>query len=222
MPETFIPGSYWTPDRAEAAAARMSATMNAPEMQALLAAIAASAADGGDPAAAAATAAEAAPPAPPLDGPIDPAAVIIRRGRIEDVPALVQLIVHGELPPLFIEEFVEGFCVAEHRGQLIACGGNEYYGPECAVIRSVVAHERARGLRLGGRVARLLVEDARAFGAKDIYLFTMHAADFWRHIGFRDHPLDRWRPEVRVNWQYIFCSTFLDAARDVKAMWMPA
>jgi N-acetylglutamate synthase-like GNAT family acetyltransferase len=201
----------------------MAAAVASPEMRALMSGIAAAAAESGDPAAAAAGMAPAVAAAGATHGgAIDRDACIVRRGRLDDVPALARLIIHGELPPMFLEEFVEGFCVVEHRGEIVGCGGLELYGPECAVIRSVVTHERARGLGLGGRIGRLLVDDARAYGANDIYLFTLHAVAFWEHLGFRHLELDDWRPEARANWQYIFCSSFPEAVAGVRSMWMAA
>lgn len=202
----------------------MVAAMNSPQMRALMSGIASAAADSGDPAAAAADLTPVARVAASATGggPIERDACVVRRGRIEDVPALGELIIHGELPPMFIEEFVEGFCVVERKGELVGCGGVELYGADCAVIRSVVVHERARGLGLGGRIGRLLVEDARAYGATDIYLFTMHAVAFWEHLGFRHLELASWRPEVRANWQFVFCSTFPQAVAGVQSMRMAA
>jgi len=222
MADLFVPGAYWTRDLADASARRMAVVVASPEMRALMSGIAAAAAGSGDPGAGFASIAPVEPPrvATP-GGPVDRGACIVRRGRADDVPALAQLIVHGELPPLFIEEFVEGFCVVEHRGEIVGCGGLALYGPECAVIRSVVTHERARGLGLGGRIGRLLVDDARAYGATDIYLFTLHAVDFWAHLGFRHLELADWRPEARANWQYIFCSSYPEAVAGVQPMWMP-
>jgi N-acetylglutamate synthase-like GNAT family acetyltransferase len=219
----FVAGSYWTRERADASIARMRANLESPQMQALMRAIADTTAPGEDPAAAAAslglpTGGEVAARATVIDR----ATCIVRRGRPDDAPALAALIMHGELPPFFIEEFIDGFCVVEQDGEIVACGGLEVYGAECAVIRSVVVHERGRGLGLGLLVSRLLMDDARAYGAKDVYLFTMHAAPFWRALGFKDTPLDAWRAEPRASWQYEWCATYPEAARDVISMWMPA
>ena len=94
--------------------------------------------------------------------------------------------------PLFITEFVEGFVAAEHDGIVIGCGRLEIYG-DCGVIRSVVVDENARNKRIGERIAELLIADARAAGATDLYLFTMHAARFWRRLGFQDAPIATWK-----------------------------
>ncbi len=97
----------------------------------------------------------------------------------------MQLIASANLPPLFIEEFLPGFAVVEHEGEIVGCGGLELYG-DSGVIRSIVTDEAARGLGLGRRISELLIDDARAFGATDLYLFTMDAWEFWKHLGFVD------------------------------------
>ncbi len=217
----FIPGEYWTRERATDAVRRMSERMASPDMQAMMQAIADGAADGGDPAALAAALGATAPASIASPTPVRAAACIYRRGRPADVTRFAQLIIAGELPPMFIEEFVEGFVAAEHDDVIIGCGGLEVYG-DCGVIRSVVVEERARGLRIGERMAELLMDDARAAGVTGLYLFTMHARPFWRRLGFVDTPLDVWRDPPRVSWQYQFISQHPQAAGDVHSMWRAA
>ena len=217
MGDLFTPGEYWTPARARDAVARMRAINESPEMQAMMDTIAGSMDDGADPAAVAASMSGVA--APKKDGRIDPGACIYRRGRAGDVPALAQLIAAGELPPLFIEEFVEGFVVVEHEGEIVGCGGLEVYDDASGVIRSVVVDERVRGMRIGEKVARLLTEDALAAGIEDLYLFTMHAHPFWQRLGYVDVSLDAWKQAPRVCWQYQFLSRYPEASRDVFVMW---
>ncbi len=221
MGAEFIPGEYWTRERAADAVRRMSERMASPDMQALMQAIADGAAEGGDPAAVAASLAATAPAISALPAPVRAEACVYRRGRSGDEPRFAQLIIAGELPPMFIEEFVEGFVAAEHDGAVIGCGGLEVYG-DCGVIRSVVVEERARELRIGERIAALLMDDARAAGITSLYLFTMHARPFWRRLGFVDTPLDAWKGPPRVSWQYQFISRHPEAAGDVSSMWRAA
>src|SRR5581483_4658325 len=152
--------------------------------------------------------------------PIDPAALVYRRAKREDVPALAAMIVHGELPPFFIESWVEGFVAVEHAGELVGCGGLEVYD-DSGVLRSVVVHERARGLGIGERIAGLLTQDAAAAGISDLYLFTMHAHGFWERLGYVDVPLDAWKQPPRTCWQYRFMERYPAALRDVFVMWRP-
>jgi amino-acid N-acetyltransferase len=217
MGDLFTPGDYWTPERARDAVARMRAVNESPEMTAMMEAISSGMDAEPDPAALAA--AMSGVGATPRTGRIDLAACVYRRGRVEDAPALAQLIVAGELPPFFIEEFAQGFVVVEHADEIVGCGGLEVYDENCGVIRSVVVDERARGKGIGEKIDRLLTEDALAAGITDLYLFTMHAHPFWLRLGYVDVPLDAWKQAPRVSWQYQFISRYPDASRDVFVMW---
>ena len=217
---TFTPGEYWTPERIAVAAARHREMRQSPNMIAVMDAIGQAAQSEHDPASMAA-ALSGVDPKGAVDGAIDRDACLFRRGRTSDTGALQQLIVSGDLPPFFVEPFVEGFLVVEHEGEIIGCGGNEHFG-DAAVIRSVVVHERARGLGLGIEIARLLIEDARASGATDLYLFTLEAYEFWKRLGFVDLELSKWPQPTHEQWQYAFIVTYPEAASDVHRMWRPA
>jgi amino-acid N-acetyltransferase len=217
MGDLFTPGEYWTPERATDAIARMRRINESPEMQAMMDTIAGGMDAGDDPAALAAS--MSGIPAQAKTGRIDPAACVYRRGRADDVPALAQLIVAGELPPLFIEEFAQGFVVVEHKGEIVGCGGLEVYDEACGVIRSVVVDERLRGMGIGEKIARLLTEEALAAGIEDVYLFTMHAHPFWQRLGYVDVSLDTWKQSPRVCWQYQFLSRYPQASEGIFVMW---
>jgi N-acetylglutamate synthase-like GNAT family acetyltransferase len=152
---------------------------------------------------------------------VDAARCFYRRGRPGDEARFAELIVHGELPPLFISEFIQGFVAAEFDGGVIGCGGLEIYD-DSGVIRSVVVEESARNKRIGERMAELLMHDARAAGVTDLYLFTMHAERFWRRLGFDRLPIEKWRTSPRASWQYQFVARYPEVSRDVVPMWRPA
>jgi amino-acid N-acetyltransferase len=196
----FRPGTYWTKDRAVAAAAAMAAEFGSPTMQAAMQEASQTdtaeefVAAGGDVSASRKT---------PLN--LRGRDILVRRGLPPDVPHMARLILAGNLPPLFIEPFLGGFAVAVAGDDVVACGGLEMY-EDSGVIRSVVVDEAARGLGLGRLIAELLIEDAKRSGAADCYLFTAEAHDFWLRLGFKDMPLDKWREPPRQCWQYLFIS----------------
>jgi amino-acid N-acetyltransferase len=214
MAEVFIPGTHWTRARAVRAQAAMAALRDAPDMQAMMRAIAASSDAGHDPASAAASMSGVDARARDVSA-VEREACLVRRGRPGDEPELARLIVEGNLPPFFIEPFLEGFLVVEHKGDIVGCGCAEMYD-ESSVIRSVVVSTRARGLGL--EIARLLEEDARLSGARRLYLFTIDAWRFWQRLGYSDIPLDSWYAPARQNWQYQFVSQFPNAVKDVHIM----
>lgn len=147
--------------------------------------------------------------------------ITFRPARATDVPRMVELIAGAHLPPLFVEEFLDGFIAGERDGEIIACGGVEMYG-DCAVIRSVVVDEEGRGLGLGGRLAEMLMAHARDGGATDLYLFTADALPFWQRYGFVEVALEDWRDAPRACWQYQFISQNRNLMPDVHTMWRKA
>jgi amino-acid N-acetyltransferase len=211
-----VPGSYWTRERAEAAADAMTRSYDSPAMQQLMDGIAT--ASDMDEVAASGGIDGAAKPA----FQVDPERVLWRRARSEDIPQIAQLIVAGHLPPFFIEEWLGGFAVAEQDATIIATGGAELYGTN-AVIRSIVVDEAARGLRLGRKISELLIADVLMAGATDIYLFTGDAHAFWQHLGFQDLPLGDWAEETRPCWQWQFMRKYGHTfAVQVYSMWKKA
>ena len=217
-PTLFVPGAYWTPEHARTSCDRLRATVFTDATRELFRRIAEETARSGDPAAASASFAPdtsasriSATAGVTRDG------CVYRRATAADIPALATLIVSGELPPFFLEEVIDGFLVIEHGDGLVGAGGLEFYGDN-AVIRSVVVDPSARGLGLGIEIARLLEEDAFVSGARDAYLFTLHAHGFWLKRGYHDLPLDAWPTPVRENWQYQFVAGFPEASRDVHPM----
>lgn len=222
MSDEFVVGGWWTPERARDAVARMTATYDSPPMQAVLDQIASGFEEGGPEGAVEHMPEQAPPPAPAtLTGPVTLERCTFRRGRLSDIPRFAELLMAANLPPMFIEEFIEGFAVAECEGVIVGIGGLEMYETS-GVIRSIVADERARGTGLGRRIADLLAEDAVAAGAEDLYLFTLDAHDFWLHLGYKDVPLSAWKQPPRASWQYRFIERFADAAGNPFSMWRPA
>jgi amino-acid N-acetyltransferase len=147
--------------------------------------------------------------------------VTFRPARARDVPRMAELIAAAHLPPLFIEEYIDGFITAQQGAELIACGGIEIYD-DCGVIRSVVVDEAVRGFGLGGKLAELLMAKGREAEVTDLFLFTADALPFWQHYGFVEVTFDDWKDPPRASWQYQFISQNHDLIPDVHAMWRRA
>lgn len=190
-------GSWWTRDRAADAVRRMTQHFDEGEDIRQFIAMLDNDMVAGRPS----TLLEGLPPR--STAPLDASALVLRRATPEDVPQLGALILSGDLPPLFIGEFLEGFIVADHDGEIVACGGLELYD-DCGMIRSVVVDERLRGGGVGRAIARLLEDDARAYGARVVYLFTEHALPFWKRLGYDEIADEEWEDAPRAGWQYRF------------------
>jgi len=146
-------------------------------------------------------------------------AVSIRAAQAEDVARITALIEEAHLPPLFIDTFLAGFVLAERAGEMLGCGGLERYA-DAGVIRSVVVEPRAQGLGIGRQLSERLIAAASETGARELYLFTQDASDFWAHLGFADVRLDEWSAAPRACWQYQFISLNPEALPEIRTMRM--
>jgi amino-acid N-acetyltransferase len=143
---------------------------------------------------------------------------IYRKATPEDLPRIVELLGEAHLPAAFLGEQLHGFMVAESDGLVFGCGGMETYG-DAAMLRSFAVTEQARGRGTATRLAELLMAEAKSEGLRDVYLFTMDAAEFWLHRGFVEVSIEDWREPARLGWQYAYVSTHLDEFPGLHSMW---
>ena len=67
----------------------------------------------------------------------------------------------------------------------IGYGGLEGDGAD-VLLRSVVIDSGSRGSGAGRALVARLLAEAKAGGARKVWLLTLSAADFFRHLGFAD------------------------------------
>jgi amino-acid N-acetyltransferase len=130
-------------------------------------------------------------------------AVTLRSATPDDLPAIVSLLAAVHLPPNEAEQHIHNFVVGERDGRVVACGGLEAY-PEASacLVRSMAVEESLQGSGVGSEIMDWVLDRARELGLRDLFLFTMAAADFYRRYGFRDATLDEFPPAARHSAQY--------------------
>lgn len=67
--------------------------------------------------------------------------------------------------------------------ETVGYGGYELHGHH-ALLRSMVIDQGRRGQGLGRTATDLVLGQAQAAGARDVYLLTLSAAPFFEHLGF--------------------------------------
>jgi amino-acid N-acetyltransferase len=124
----------------------------------------------------------------------------VRRGRVEDVPAIARLITAnlaaGHLLPRSIEDLTghaSRFLVATVGDDVVGCAELAPLSRAVAEVRSLVVDERCRGRGLGSRLVEELQRWARRDGFSTLCAFTHHPAHFIR-LGFSMVP-HHWLPE---------------------------
>jgi amino-acid N-acetyltransferase len=142
---------------------------------------------------------------------------LVRPARHEDVPAIERLLVAESLPVTPIVEYLDGFSVLESDDEVLGAAGIEMYG-EAAFLRSVVVAQALQGTGMGDWLVRSALEHAQRTGARRVYLFTMHAADFFARLGFQAVSMDDFEAAVRAAPQYVGVSQMPAIAGRLTAM----
>ncbi len=108
---------------------------------------------------------------------------MIRAAKPSDRADVEALLVAARLPTEGVAEHFGSFFVVEEEGRVMGAAGLEAYGPD-VLLRSVVIAKEARGAGVGSRLTRRAVDEARARGARAVYLLTTTAASFFPRFGF--------------------------------------
>lgn len=120
---------------------------------------------------------DAVPPAPHE-------AASIRTATSADAAAVRSLLADASLPLDGVPGDLAHFLVAERDGTVVGAIGLEPYG-EAALLRSAVVAPTERGTGIGERLARALIDAARAAGTRELVLLTTTAEAWFPRFGFR-------------------------------------
>jgi amino-acid N-acetyltransferase len=108
----------------------------------------------------------------------------IRVADAADRDDVCDLLAAANLPLDGLSERLEHFLVAEESERIVAAAGLELYG-DSALLRSVVVAEPHRGLGVGRLLSEATLVMARELGARQAYLLTTTAEEFFRRRGFQ-------------------------------------
>lgn len=109
--------------------------------------------------------------------------VTLRRARQADEPVVEQFLADHSLPRAGVAEWLGNFWLAEQNGALVGAAGVELY-EDTALLRSVAVLPAWRGSGLGRLLTEQVLEVARAAGARDVYLLTTTAQQYFPRLGF--------------------------------------
>lgn len=91
--------------------------------------------------------------------------------------------------------------IHDERGNLVAAGGFQPCG-ESALLCSIAVNPAWRGRGLGQAIVRKLLATARKTGARDVYLLTETATDFFAALGFQNILRDQVPAAIAVTSQF--------------------
>jgi amino-acid N-acetyltransferase len=109
--------------------------------------------------------------------------VALRRAGHADHDTVAALLRDLKLPTEGVKEWLDQFWVAEHSGAVVGVAGMERYR-DSGLLRSVAVSQAWRNSGIGGALVDRVLEDARAAGAREIYLLTTTAEHYFTRLGF--------------------------------------
>jgi amino-acid N-acetyltransferase len=134
--------------------------------------------------------------------------VEIRKARMSDIPALLELIngyaARGIMLPrteFEISESIRDFSIALTDGRFAGCGALHFYSPTVGEIRSLAVEQSAKTRGVGRQLVETLVNDATGHSLHAVFAFT-YVPDFFRKMGFSEVergalPLKAWKDCLR-------------------------
>ena len=112
-----------------------------------------------------------------------------------DLPAIKQLLTDNQLPTAGIDDHWKTFIVARDGDTVVACGGSEAH-EFAALLRSIAVHPDYRGLGLGRKIVRQLLDRLASRGVREFYLLTTTAQEYFRKRGFKVIDRDEVHPQL--------------------------
>lgn len=134
----------------------------------------------------------------------------IRKARVSDVPRIRELIalyanqglmLHRSLNDIF--ECLRDYWVCERESELVACAALHVDWEDLAEVRSLAVAEAQQGQRIGTRLLRQCIREAKQLGVSRVFALTYLPAFFEKH-GFRfyskeDLPRKIWSECIRCH-----------------------
>jgi amino-acid N-acetyltransferase len=118
-------------------------------------------------------------------------AVLVRRARTSDIPAVKELVDHYagrillEKPLVTLYEAVQEFWVAERDGVVVGCGALHVLWSDLGEVRTVAVHPAVAGQGIGHTIVARLLEVAAELELVRIFVLTFEVRFFLRH-GFQE------------------------------------
>jgi amino-acid N-acetyltransferase len=115
-------------------------------------------------------------------------AVLVRRARTADIPAMRQLVDTYSAQRILLSkatvtlyEDVQEFVVAEIDGRLVGCGALHVLWEDLAEVRTLAVDPDLQGHGIGGALLQHLLTTARELGVARVFTLTFETEFFARH-----------------------------------------
>lgn len=132
-------------------------------------------------------------------------AVRLRAARLEDVPAILELLDgfarRGLLLPRTPDQLyrnIREFVVAEDVEGIVGCGALRIYSPRLAEIGALAVAEHCHGRGVGRCIVDALVDEAYELGIGRVFALTLQEG-FFHRLGFRTGRVEEFPQKVAAD-----------------------
>jgi len=125
----------------------------------------------------------------------------IRAANGEDLNGVLALLGANGLPVEGVADHLKTFIVARDGDQLVGCSGAEAYS-FVALVRSIAVDETYRGIGLGRRLTREILDRLSSRGVREFYLLTNDAEEYFKKRGFKTIDRDEVHPQVLASSEF--------------------
>lgn len=133
------------------------------------------------------------------------AAVLLRRARTADAPAIHALLDgyarQNLLLPRTLEQVanrIYEFTVAVDAHGIVGCGALRLYTPELAELVALGVAERVQGQGIGRVIVEAIVDQAEADGVRRLFALTLRER-FFNRLGFHTRPMAEMPEKLAVD-----------------------
>ncbi len=135
--------------------------------------------------------------------------VTYRPCTIRDISRVEALLKVVGLPLDGVAGGITGFILAENDSKIVAVAGLELYA-DCGLLRSVAVKPSVQKHGIGRELVGKVIENAKAFGVRRLFLLTETAEPFFAKMGFV--RVQREEVDASVKNSLEFCRVCPDTA----------
>lgn len=118
-----------------------------------------------------------------------------------DLPVVLELLRRSQLPVEGVAEQFRNFIVVRDDASVVGVAGLEPCG-EDGLLRSVAVEPAHRGTGVGRALVEGVLGLAVRLELRSLYLLTTTARDYFRGLGFAEHPREQAPAAIRESWEF--------------------
>ena len=126
-----------------------------------------------------------------------------------DIPRVLSVmrpfVENGKLLPRTEQQLldkIDDYIVYDFDGGIRACAALHIYPDDQAEIAAVAVDENFKHMGIGEKMIKYLLEHAKTFKLKSVFILTTQAADWFQSQGFKPDSIESLPPERRAKWTH--------------------